>query len=178
MEHPNHIPDVRPLSDVGLIFHTDNISCCRDGRCGDDMVLVLHMAATDVLSQYQQAANNLVQTATTVRTWHHKDSRVGLQVQQWRHLSSNLSASRDRWGWVLQISQGRDICPSFTQLTGGSTRWRDRGALISAGTFSPWFIARPLSPSSPPTSHLGIRPSLSSSNPNSPLIFHLCSPSF
>lgn len=73
MEHPNHIPDERPLSDVGLIFHTDNISCCREGTCGDVMVLVLHMAATDVLSPYQQAANNLVQTAITVRTWHHKD---------------------------------------------------------------------------------------------------------
>lgn len=53
MEHPNHIPDERPLSAVGLIFHTDNISCCREGTCGDYMVLVLHMAATDVLSQYQ-----------------------------------------------------------------------------------------------------------------------------
>lgn len=53
-----------------------------------------------------------------------------------------------------------------------------RGASISAGTFWPWFIARPLSPSSPTTSHLGIRPSPSSSNPNSPLICHLCSYSF
>lgn len=94
MDQLNHIPGNIPdeLSNVGPIFHTDSISCCGEGPCGDEVVLLLHTAATDVQTRYQQAAKILGQTAATVRTWHHKDQRVGQQVQQRRRVSSNRSA--------------------------------------------------------------------------------------